>query len=121
MENDISKSLINLTMSKDPANHELFHHYYDLDAKLEALNYFWDVTCHELPHEYTQYIFYWFTTTMPFQYAISFRTEGYKVSFFMHNFLNGNNFYQEFEELSIEPLKTFFRNLVIENHAANHK
>lgn len=48
----ITESLLTLAASSDIINHELFHLYHDIDAKIRMLDYFWKNKLDSLEWEY---------------------------------------------------------------------
>lgn len=121
----MKEALINLALSKEPSNYEIFHQYHSLEDKLTSLEWFWDVKCHELPWDYCllrdkHSETYIMMTDILFDYCIEFhRLETHLGNNVQINFYNTINLIMS--HTTIENIKNFLENFVTEEHYKRHK
>lgn len=120
----MKENLIELILSDNPDNYEIFHQFYDLDIKLEALQWFWDVKCHELPlvddiNDCIHYI--WFETNIILGYGVVL-CENLKVEYQLLLFTipTGELVMYRGSPITIQEIQQYFVTLITTEHEKRH-
>lgn len=120
----IYESLIELALSEDPNNHQLFHLYHDLDEKLNALEWFWDHKANQLPYKVEISVAYWgeiyeISTKFLFNFYLNSNTTNKTFSVYMVKKYAGGEY--TFSPMGFSGVKRYFKGILIDNHNNFHK